>query len=596
MHLIACRNVLIYFDRATQETLFQRVPRRAGAGRVPRARQGRDAAGPDALPVLRRRPARAHLPPPVIEPNVNPPNVTEPKVQEIRVKVADYAVAKGDTIISTVGLGLVRRDHAARRVVAHRRAWRTCCCPSEGAVARQREPREVPVDGDADAGRGDAQARRVGARPWRRSSAARACSRRCSPAGGINMGERNVEAHEARAASGRDPARRLGHGRRARPQRLLPRARRPRGRAVAQDGGACPLASAPSSWSTTARSCASWSARSWTSGEFRVVGTARNGLDALKQIHALDPDIVTLDIEMPELDGLQALGYIMSETPRPVVMLSALDAPNGGRADDPRAGARRRRLRAQAERPGRDSLDLLGAAAARCAARRVVREPARRPRARAARACASRRRGRARPAAATHAVAIAASTGGPRALAEVIPRLPAGLDAAVLVVQHMPAGFTASLAPRLERHEPAAGRGGAAWRRDRARARVRRARGPAHARDGRRRHSVIALEQTPPIWGVRPSADPLFRSAAQRFGGIARRRRADRHGARRRGRAARDSGPRRLRDRAGQGDVDRLRHAAGGVAAAGRRPRAAAAPASRTAIAGAVSRPRAFVS
>src|SRR3982751_1984139 len=67
-----------------------------------------------------------------------------------------------------------------------------------------------------------------------------------------------------------------------------------------------------------------------TSGEFRVAGTARNGLDALKQIHALDPDIVTLDIEMPELDGLQALGYIMSETPRPVVMLSALDSPNGG--------------------------------------------------------------------------------------------------------------------------------------------------------------------------------------------------------------------------------------------------------------------------
>src|SRR3954463_8279808 len=63
---------------------------------------------------------------------------------------------------------------------------------------------------------------------------------------------------------------------------------------------------------------------------FRVVGTARNGHDALRQIHALDPEIVTLDVEMPELDGLQTLGYIMSETPRPVVMLSALDSPNGG--------------------------------------------------------------------------------------------------------------------------------------------------------------------------------------------------------------------------------------------------------------------------
>ena len=65
------------------------------------------------------------------------------------------------------------------------------------------------------------------------------------------------------------------------------------------------------------------------SPEFRVVGTARNGHEALRQIHALDPRIVTLDVEMPELDGLQTLGYIMSETPRAVVMLSAAATDRG---------------------------------------------------------------------------------------------------------------------------------------------------------------------------------------------------------------------------------------------------------------------------
>src|SRR5512133_2577107 len=62
------------------------------------------------------------------------------------------------------------------------------------------------------------------------------------------------------------------------------------------------------------------------SPDFKVVGTARNGHEAIRQIHALEPDIVTLDVEMPELDGLQTLGYIMSEAPRAVVMLSAAAA------------------------------------------------------------------------------------------------------------------------------------------------------------------------------------------------------------------------------------------------------------------------------
>jgi two-component system chemotaxis response regulator CheB len=255
-----------------------------------------------------------------------------------------------------------------------------------------------------------------------------------------------------------------------------------------------------------------------TSGEFRVVGTARNGLDALKQIHALDPQIVTLDVEMPELDGLQALGYIMSETPRPVVMLSALDSPNGGEltiralelgavdfVHKPQAA-----VSDAAEVLAGRLLDALRAATyVNLRGVPVLARPSLVD-------SASRR---AVAGAATQAVVIAASTGGPRALAEVIPRLPAGLDAAVLVVQHMPAGFTASLASRLNamsRFPVAEARHGERIEHGR----VYIAPGGMHMRvidvSG---VPVIALDQTPPIWGVRPSADPLFRSAAQRFGG-----------------------------------------------------------------------------
>src|SRR5688572_1664755 len=254
-----------------------------------------------------------------------------------------------------------------------------------------------------------------------------------------------------------------------------------------------------------------------TSGEFRVVGTARNGIDALKQIHALDPDIVTLDIEMPELDGLQALGYIMSETPRPVVMLSALDSPNGGELTIRALELGAVEFVHKPSGPVRESVDLLAARlidalrAASCVNLRGVPMLAR-P------SLVEQHTGRVRADAATNVVAIAASTGGPRALAELIPRLPAGLNAAVLVVQHMPAGFTASLAIRLNamsrlavteaRHGERIEHG-----------RVYVAPGGLHMRvadiDG---IPVVALDQTPPIWGVRPSADPLFRSAAQRFG------------------------------------------------------------------------------
>src|SRR5918992_1791025 len=257
------------------------------------------------------------------------------------------------------------------------------------------------------------------------------------------------------------------------------------------------------------------------SGEFRVIATARNGLEALKKIHALDPDIVTLDIEMPELDGIGALGYIMSETPRPVVMLSGAASGTG-------IDLTLRALELGAvdfvKKPGGPiSLDMDGVRDRLLDALRASREVNLRGVPVLARRSGERLVARSAEGGswATRAVAIAASTGGPRALAELIPALRADLDAAVLIVQHMPAGFTKSLADRLDLHSrlsvSEAGDGERVVHN-----RVYLAPGGQHMRVRLQGGvPVISLDNSPPVWGVRPSADPLFKSVADVFGAAA---------------------------------------------------------------------------
>ena len=257
------------------------------------------------------------------------------------------------------------------------------------------------------------------------------------------------------------------------------------------------------------------------STEFRVVGTARNGLDALKQIHALDPAIVTLDVEMPELDGIQTLGYIMSETPRPVVMLSAA---GGGAGDALTIRALELGAVDFVRKPsGPISLDVATVRDQLLDALRAATHVNLRGVGMLARPTFASGDGRraARPAAVTHVVAIAASTGGPRALAEVIPALPRDLEAAVLVVQHMPRGFTRSLADRLDLLSPLKVVEATHGQRIEPHS-VYLAPGGRHMtveRDGD--DACIVLDDGAPIWGVRPSADPLFRAVARVFGGRA---------------------------------------------------------------------------
>ncbi|MGH7475426.1 MAG: chemotaxis-specific protein-glutamate methyltransferase CheB [Longimicrobiales bacterium] len=250
------------------------------------------------------------------------------------------------------------------------------------------------------------------------------------------------------------------------------------------------------------------------SGEFQIAGEAASGYEAIREVHAQRPDVITLDLEMPGLGGLDALAYIMNERPTPVVILSAHSA--AGAEPTLRAlelGAVEFVLKPSGGAAGSSALRepllhaLRAAAIARVTKPEEVSRAAPAPRERAAESTA-----------ASFVVAVGASTGGPRALLALVPRLPAGFPGALLIAQHMPAGFTRSLAARLDAASAIAVKEAVDGEPVRG-AHAYVAPGGVHLRVARGAGGLsLVTESGPTVWGVRPAADPLFGSVASHYG------------------------------------------------------------------------------
>ncbi len=198
--------------------------------------------------------------------------------------------------------------------------------------------------------------------------------------------------------------------------------------------------------------------------QYKVIGTAKNGQEAIEQVKLLRPDAVTMDVEMPVMNGLDALQRIMAEQPTPVIMLSSLTQE--GAAETIKAlewGA----VDFIRKPSGSISLDLYKVKqllheklhmAVRTKLRPVQQQPVSQrvtqpliSKSNASLMKAPDIKLAAKPGSThfDHLVAIGTSTGGPRALHQVISHIPAGFPAPILIVQHMPPNFTKSLAQRL---------------------------------------------------------------------------------------------------------------------------------------------------
>lgn len=247
--------------------------------------------------------------------------------------------------------------------------------------------------------------------------------------------------------------------------------------------------------------------------ELCVVGEAAHGLEAVALTRQLRPDIVTMDLRMPRMDGMEATQEIMATIPTPVIIVTASLA-----REDIEFSMQCLKLGALAilaKPTGPDSpnfeeiaQDLIANVKALSQVK-VVRHW------RTKAATPVKKKATARNVAAPEVVAIAASTGGPAALQQILAALPEDFPAPILVVQHITAGFSKGLAEWLNKecrlHVKLAVSGA-----ELAAGTVHIA--PDHAHLGVTSGRRLMLDRSPPLHGFRPSGNYLFTSAARVFG------------------------------------------------------------------------------
>lgn len=264
-----------------------------------------------------------------------------------------------------------------------------------------------------------------------------------------------------------------------------------------------------------------------------VVGAAANGKIALEKIELLRPDLVTLDLEMPVLDGMEVLRRLHEQPDPPQVLILTGETAVEARAttDALRLGAFDFIAKPRGHDRQENQQDLRAKLARRVQALLRMRE--RRASAASRRSAGSKAAPVAEPRAAesspppkvsvfpprdVEVIAIGISTGGPRALAELLPRLPGDFPLPILIVQHMPALFTQSLADELDRL--ASVTVGEASDGQPVRA------GHVYLAPGGRQMKVVQEEnafviritEDPPENSCKPSVDYLFRSVADAYG------------------------------------------------------------------------------